>query len=106
MHNFIVSPPNRNADWRRFIEAGTNIQVGKALDMARSSLMSEMTDAAGDDVQDKTDQFRRIYQRHTERYQALCAELSGPKYTTKKPPQTELEWPESSKGSIGRPAGA
>ena len=79
----IVSPPNGDADWRRFIESGTNIQVSKALDVARRSLMSEMTDAARDGVQDKTDQFRRIYQRHTERYQALCTELSGSKYTTK-----------------------
>jgi hypothetical protein len=39
--------------------------------------MSEMTDAARDGVQDKTNQFRRIYQRQTERYQALCAELTG-----------------------------
>jgi hypothetical protein len=77
----IVSPPNGDADWRRFIEAGTNCQVAKALDVARSALMSEMTDAARDGVQDKTNQFRRIYQRHTERYQALCAELSGPNYT-------------------------
>jgi hypothetical protein len=77
IHNFIVAPPNGDADWRRFIEAGTNVQVSKALDEARRSLMSEMTDAAGDGVQDKTDQFRRIYLRHAERYQALCAELSG-----------------------------
>jgi hypothetical protein len=83
IHTFIVSPPNGDADWWHFIETGTNIQVAKALDVARRSLMSEMTDAAGDGVQDETDQFRRIYQRHTERYQALCAELSGSKYTTK-----------------------
>jgi len=83
MHNFIVSPPNGDTDWRRFIETGTNTQVAKALDVTRRSLMSEMTDAAGDGVQDTTDQFRRIYQRHTERYRALCAELSAPNYTTK-----------------------
>jgi hypothetical protein len=83
MHNFIVSPPNGDTDWRRFIEAGTNIQVSRALDVARRSLMSEMTNAAGDGVQDKIDQFRHIYVRHAECYQALCAGLSGSKYTTK-----------------------
>jgi hypothetical protein len=61
----------------RFIEAGTNVQVSKVLDEARRSLMSEVTNAAGDGVQDKTDQFKRIYLRHEERYQALCAELGG-----------------------------
>jgi hypothetical protein len=83
IHNFIVSPPNGEVNWERYIASGTNIQVAKKLDVARRSLMSEMTDAAGDGVQDETDQFRRIYQRHAERYQALCAELSGSKYTTK-----------------------
>ena len=42
IHHIIMNPPNGDRNWERYIEAGTNVQVGEAFASERSSLLSEM----------------------------------------------------------------
>ena len=42
IHRIIINPPNDDRNWERYIEAGTNVQVGEACASGRSSLLSEM----------------------------------------------------------------
>ena len=42
IHHIIMNPPNGEPNWERYIEAGTNVQVGEAYASERSSLLSEM----------------------------------------------------------------
>jgi hypothetical protein len=37
-----MNPPNGEPNWERYIEAGTNVQVGEAYASERASLLSEM----------------------------------------------------------------
>ena len=43
VHHIIMSPPNGEPNWQRYIEAGTNIETAKAQSSERSSLLSAMT---------------------------------------------------------------
>lgn len=42
IHHIVMSPPNGEPDWRRYIEAGTNIEIAEAQVSERSSLLSAM----------------------------------------------------------------
>jgi hypothetical protein len=42
IHHILMSPPNGEPDWRRYIEAGTNIEIAEAQVSERSSLLSAM----------------------------------------------------------------
>lgn len=42
IHHIVMSPPNGDPNWRRYIEAGTNIETSKAQVSERSSLLSAM----------------------------------------------------------------